>query len=414
MNEPLVDVAQLQRRDPVEWTALLSAVDGLEDVVVTAVTAQPLPSFVTTGRLTQRVTRYLLSLDGHSDAIALIGLRTTRTEALFYRDFAGKAAFVAPHCYLSHVNEAGGWVVMDDVPDHFPRPTWRLQDVEDVLGDLAALHAASWDQADALRRERDWLAHFVEPEARAYSWDELRREHAIYFEEGPGAVISDHAVQNAGRLAPRLLEAANGLVVMRELGGWPGVFGETHLTAVADLLDDPVPMLEPLLRLPATLLHGDPHPRHWRQTLFGTRYLLDWRNVTLGPAVCDLVSFQERFDLLLEADGRGVTFLRESSPASAETIIDSYLLAMNAELGPRFDARAFRRAIPAARCLHVILNWFPHFATWFDHMPNRYVWQRYNRMDDEQFIGTMLQPIAGIRPYLRELFRRFIQAYYML
>lgn len=69
-----------------------------------------------------------------------------------------------------------------------------------------------------------------------------------------GVALSRHAIHSAGRLAPLFLRAANGLVVMRALDGWPGVMGESHLSAVADLLDDPVPMLAPLLDLPLTLL----------------------------------------------------------------------------------------------------------------------------------------------------------------
>ena len=78
-------------------------------------------------------------------------------------------------------------------------------------------------------------------------------QEAALFEEGPGR-LSRHAIHSAGRLA--LFRArANGLVVMRDLGGWPGVLGESHLAAAADLLDDPCPCW-PLLDLPPTLLHG--------------------------------------------------------------------------------------------------------------------------------------------------------------
>ncbi|MFN2135313.1 MAG: phosphotransferase, partial [Candidatus Promineifilaceae bacterium] len=200
----------------------------------------------------------------------------------------------------------------------------------------------------------------------------------------------------------------------RALGGWPGVLGESHLSAAADLLDDPVPMLEPLSRLPQTILHGDMHHYHWHVTLFEQRRLLDWSNVTLGPAVYDLITFQERFDLLETGDSLRPVYARSDSPIDEETMIDSYLLAMNAELGSHFDARAMRLAIPAARCLHVLVNWFPYFAGWFDQMPDVYTWQRVNRAASDESSSMAIRPMLVYRPYLKRVFRHFLQAYRML
>ncbi len=413
MNEPMVDIAQLQKRDPAEWTALLSGMDGLEEVVVSAVTARALKTASTRGKPSRRVSHYLLGLDGHSDPISLIGLHTTSAEALFYRDIAPHLPHLTPRCYLTHVDERGGWVVLADVADHYPRPRWTPDDVERILVDMAIFHVTNWEQDAHLRETHDWLPHFVDRENSVYNWEALRREHAAYFDEGPAALISDHAVQNAGRLAPRLLEAANGLTVMRSLGGWPGVLGESHLAAAADLLDDPVPMLEPLLRLPATLLHGDPNASHWRLSLFGERHLIDWRSAVIGPCILDLVHFQEPFSLLTSAEGDTI-FADGAYPATNETIIDTYLLAMKSELGSRFDARTFRRALPAARCLYTLLTWFPYFATWYDKLPNPYVWQRYNRLDDAALRHTPMRDLVGLRPYLQGAFRRFIQSYRQL
>ena len=413
MNEPQVDINQLQKRDPIAWTALLSSHAGLEDVVVTAVTAQPLRYNASVSTYSRRVTRYVLSLANHSDPISLIGKRTTPREAYFYRDIADRLPFVAPRCWYVEIVDDVGWIIIDDVPNHIRRDDWVAVDVEDVIHDLANMHATFWNQK-TLQEAYPWLAHFVARHEKQYSLEDLRREHKLYFEEGPAAVISSHALKNAGRLAPRLLEAANGLVVMRDLGGWPGVLGESHLSAAADLIDDPVPMLEPLLNLPDTLLHGSPHTYHWQVTLFEERRLLDWRKATIGPGLCDLINFQEQFDLLYARNGTMYVHVRRNSPISEETIIDTYLLALKAELGPQFDARLFRQAVPAARCLHVILNWFPHFASWFDQLPSKFSWQRVNRMSDAELIGTSMQPLIGYRPYLRDVFSRFLRAYRML
>ena len=413
MNESRVDVAQLLRRDPQAWTVLLSSHPGMEDIVVTAVTSQPILRKLSPGDDSPRVTRYMLVLANHSDAITLIAKETTAAEACFYRDVAPSIPYIAPYAYLTHVSEDRGWVVLDDVPNSVAPGNWSAQDAEDVIDDMAALHAEHWDQPK-IRDQYQWLNHLIDRERKSYDWQELRNDLGPYFEDGPAAMVSDHALNHLGRLAPRFLEAANGLAVLRALGGWPGVLGESHLSAVADLLDDPVPMLEPLSRLPQTLLHGDMHIYHWHVTLFDQRRLLDWSNVTLGPAIYDLVSFQERFDLLITEEESRPVYARQDSPIDEETIVDSYMLAMKAELGPKFDARAMRRAIPAARCLQIIVSWFPYFASWYDQMPDLYTWQRLNRMSADEIGHSVIQPMLIYRPFLKRVFGRFLRSYQML
>lgn len=413
MDESRVDIAQLLRRDPQAWTALLSSQPGLEDVVVTAVTSQPILRKLSPGDDSPRVTRYVLVLANHSDSISLIGKETTATEAGFYRDIAETVPFMAPRCYLTHLSEDRGWVILDDIPNNVHQGRWSTQDVEDVIDDMVGLHSLYWDQPE-IQDKYTWLTHFIDRQDKVYDWPQLRSELGPYFEEGPSAMVSDHALSHLGRLAPKFLEAANGLAVLRALGGWPGVLGESHLAAAADLLDDPVPMLEPLSRLPQTLLHGDMHIYHWHITLFDQRRLLDWDNVTVGPGIIDLVSFQERFDLLIAEDDVRPVYAREDSPVDEETLIDSYMLAMKAELNSQFDARAMRQAIPAARCLHVIVNWFPYFASWFDKMPDVYTWQRINRMSSSELAEKSVGQMLVYRPYLKRVFRRFLQAYRML
>jgi len=223
--------------------------------------------------------------------------------------------------------------------------------------------------------------------------------------------LSEHALSQAGQLAPLFLQAANGLVVMRDLGGWPGILGESHLSAVADLLDDPVPLLEPLRQLPLTLLHGDPNNRRWHVSVFDDQRLTGWQTAAVGPGICDLISFIEQFSLLDDAESAPDLKTRELWPVNEETIIDSYMLALSQRLGHRVNTRALRQAIPAARCLYVLTNWFPHFATWFEEMPNKYTWQKVNRMADREFVDTPLQGFMQLRPYLSSVFERFLLAY---
>jgi hypothetical protein len=406
MNESKLDVAQLQKRDPTAWTALLCSELEAENVVVTAVSAEPLRTLFPHSN-SRQVMRYVLTLTDHTDPITFIAKHTNGTEAVFYRDITPRIPSLAPRCWFAHIVGDEGWIVMDDVPNHFPPHKWSSDDVEDVIGDMVSLHTTFHNRAAEMRSYG--FPHFIGE--REYTWQELRQEQAVYFEEGPAALLSEHAIHSAGQLAPVLLQAANGLSVMRALGGWPGVLGESHLTVAADLLDDPVPILEPLVNLPETLLHGDPHCHHWHLTLFDERRLIDWQQAVVGPGVCDLVSLLEQFDLLYEDGSRWNIQVRSERPATEETIIDSYLLAMRNRLGSSFDARAVRQAIPAARCLYVLTNWLPHFATWFSQMPNKYTWQKVNRMSDEQLTGTIFQPLIGFRPYLAAVFQRFLRAY---
>jgi hypothetical protein len=405
MDRSRLNVTQLQKRNPAAWTELLHANLQSDDLTVSTVKAEPLRNY-TPGGDPYHVVRYVLTLAGHSDPISLIAKRTNSVEASFYQHIAPQMPLLAARCLFTSQSEDQGWVVLDDVPSHFPPEHWTLLDVEEMIQGLTGLHAFFWNQPE--RITTNGIPHFIGQ--RKYSWEELKEEQEIYFEEGPGAVISQHAVNNAGRLAGTLLQAANGLTVIRDLGGWPGILGESHLAAAADLLDDPVPMLEPLRELPVTLVHGNPRGDHWHLTLFDELRLIDWQHAVAGPGIMDLVSFLEQFDLL-RGDTPWQVRMRPRRPTSDETIIDTYFLSMTDRLGSQFNARLIRQAIPAARCLYVLTTWFPYFATWFADMPNKYTWQKVNRMRDDQLLDTAFQSIVGYRPVLAAAFKRFLHAY---
>lgn len=380
----------------------------------------------------RRVRRYTLHLEGCTDPITLIAKRTNHIEAALYRSDVAGLEDILPPCHFVHCDEDICWLILEDVPNDFPPERWTPGHVDKLIETLATAHTQTWrgtmDQVTNLAPQPVRLIeHFIAGDEVPYTWDQLRHQHAALFEQGPGAVLSEHAIRHAGRLAPSLLEAANGVVVMRDLGGWPGVLGESHLAAAADLLDDPVPLLSALNSLPVSLLHGSPHPYHWRVTLFDESYLVDWSEATWGPGVIDLISFIEHYPLIYGSDCPPgtppdnkiedcdlVIRLRDMSPLMEETLIDSYLLAMSGELGPRFPARAYRAAVPAARCLHVLVNWFAYFGSWFAEMPDPYVWQRVNRMSEAELKKSGMGPMAGVRPYLAGVFERFLRAYHSL
>ncbi len=396
---------QLQRRDPTAWTALLRECLDVEDVVVTAVSAEPIryPS------RRSKLTRYLLALENHTDPVALIGKKTDATEISFYQHLANRVPHIAPRCWFIHpsTNKQDGWILLDEVPNNSIPEKWSINDVDDVIAKMTDIHATFWQQDKPLM-DLGFKPVFA---TKDYTFKQLQAENPVYFETGPGAILSEHAVSSAGVLAPQLLKAANGVAVMRALGGWPGILGETHLQLAADLLDDPLPMLEPLRTLPVTLLHGSPHTYHWMITLFDDLRLLDWHNTAVGPGICDLVSFLEQFEVISDRDESGQSRVREEWPVSEETIIDNYILGMKRQLVNKFNGRIHRNAIPAARCLYTLTNWFTFFAEWADDMPNHFTWQKINRMPAEEVQGTPYEPFVCYRPYLSAVFERFLHAY---
>ena len=400
MSISRVYVNELRQPEAEAWTAFLQERQDLGDLAVQYVAKEPLNE--------HSVYRYLLTFRDHTDAFPLIGKKTNAAEARFYRDLAGPVRKLLPHCWLSHVGHDWSWIVLDDVPDHKAAPCWSIEDAEQVVALLASFHGAYWQQDDLLEQHA-WLEPLLdrdnqEPpdygalEAWRY-WDNVNRSTPR---------ISSHALRSAGRLAPTFIRAAAGVDVLRQLGGWPGVISREQLSPLAELLDDPLPMLQPLRELPITLLHGNLALRHWHSTLFDEHYLLDWANVTVGPSVCDLVDFLEQVEWMRLQ--RGDHCLDEEWPIAEETMVDSYLLRMHFGLG-HFDSRAMRQAIPAARCLYVITTWLPRLADCFrPFVGSPLTWRLLVSMTDDQLHRAGYGRMAGWRPYLAELFTRFLDA----
>lgn len=397
MNTSRVYVNELRQLEAEAWTAFLRERLSLEDVTVRDVTVEQLNE--------SGLVRFLLAFEGHSDSIPLIGKKTNAAEARFYRDLASPVRKLLPRCWLSHVSHDWSWIVLDDVPNHWAASRWSAEDVEKIIALLASFHGAYWQQKERLS-QCEWLAPYLARHVQEVP-DYGTLEAWRYWDDVTGNVpsISSHALRSAGRLAPTFIRAAAGLDVLRQLGGWPGTITRRHLNAMADLLDDPLPMLQPLRELPVTLLHGNLALRHWQVTMFGDRILLDWANVGIGPPVCDLVEFLEQVQQLRSRqNGQREDY---EWPVAEETMVDSYLLRMHIGLG-QFDARVMRQALPAARCLYVITTWLPRFAEWFrPFVGSPLTWQRLIEMDDEELHRVGYERMVGLQDYLSELFPRF-------
>lgn len=395
---------RLQTCDPAIWESFLSHRLGASDLVVEHVEAQ---------QIEVKRTRFVITLAGHSDPITLLGKRTTPLEARFYRHLSGLIPEIAPRCWFDSADADTGYIVIDDVPHDSPPDRWRGGDAEDAVLQLARLHTLFWDQTELLG-QHEWLPRIVGSEE---TWMQSRRrrwlQQEAHYADRAGAA-SEHAVETAGSLAPVLVDALAGLHTVEAMGGWPDVLDGRHLRAAADLLDDPVPMFQPLRRLPVTLLHGYPGIYNWRVNLFGESRLVDWQQVTVGPASLDLIAFLETFAALdYVATGGAATDITE------ETLIDSYILQLSAELSSRddtpFDARALRRAIPAARCMYILFHWFPRFDKWFHWSPERvFSGRTLDPFDQDDILHSASDPISQLQPLLADTFRRFLLAYHRL
>jgi hypothetical protein len=170
-----------------------------------------------------------------------------------------------------------------------------------------------------------------------------------------------------------------------------------------------MPLLYPLRQQPCTLLHGEPSSENWYLTLFDEYYLLDWQKMTVGPGIYDLVRFIDQFAML-----PGNLSANEALQAdtAVETMIDSYVLAMRSELGSRFDARSTRLAVPAARCLLVLIYWIPKLGSWLKEMSfENEAWRAMNEIPDDALVDVGIVDLAAWRNSLALVFDRFMRDY---
>ncbi len=399
----IMEIKQLRSQRPRAWSAILSQEPEMTGIVVTRVSRE---------KLSPRLTRFILELADHNEPITLIGKETNETEALFYQQLSGRLPYLAPRCWFAYVQGEQSWVVLDDVFSARPPQRWTMGDAECVIKGLAGLHVEFWDREDVLD-QYPWIINPLEgmpPADRQYLRRKVLEQCTYYAHWDLGITLSDHAIWSLGQLAPHFLHAAASVAFLQDRGGWPGVFELHHLDAAAELLDDPVPMLYTLRDQPLTLQHGFPSNNHWLITLFGSARLLDWQNLTAGPGITDVIRFVEQFDWLYNPQGNLSPRLHPL--ASEETLIDSYILHLAAELGPLCDTRAIRHSIPAARCFHLLSYWFPHLTDWLLDAQRR--GHTLPTLSDEHLIEAGLEPLVALKPLIAATANRFWAAYKML
>lgn len=399
------NATQLQSLDMSAWSALLRGRWQNDDLTVQQ---------ITTSKSTSGGTLYTLTLRNHTDPIILLGKWTTATEVRFWQNFSEEAQSITSPCLYTHITKKGGWIVLEELPqDRVPRE-WTPTEIDAIVRELARFHSQFWNKSGLVANK--WLPFYLgisrdgKPLAQPASKSEWRKPNAV----------SHHALRTVGDLASQWETASNGLRILMELEGWPAVIDEKHLRAAADLFDDPVPILHTLRQLPMTLLHGYPGCLNWRVSVFDSRRLVDWHTTAIGPGICDLITFIETFGL--ELNGEQTAQLQDDWHVREETMIDTYLLTLTDQLALKgqvadLDTRAIRRAIPAARCLFILLHWFTRFEKWFRELPDDAVtrkdlWELV--IHDQLEAGGSSSPITRLRPHLTHTFHRFIRSYYQL
>jgi hypothetical protein len=114
--------------------------------------------------------------------------------------------------------------------------------------------------------------------------------------------------------------------------------------ALADLLDDPTPIVAAAKAEPMTVLHGDPWPANILRPAPGRRVWVDWELASLGPAAADLASWL------------GQTPWHTGMPADGH--LEAYLAARSLPV----DRPGFERALDAATVLWFLCYDVPRLA----------------------------------------------------
>ena len=114
--------------------------------------------------------------------------------------------------------------------------------------------------------------------------------------------------------------------------------------ALADLLDDPAPIVAAAEAEPMTVLHGDPWPANILRPAPGRRVWVDWELASLGPAAADLASWL------------GQTPWHTGMPGDGH--LEAYVAARSLPV----DRPGFERALDAATVLWFLAYDVPRLA----------------------------------------------------
>lgn len=177
-----------------------------------------------------------------------------RREVGVYHSLAPHLPIATPR--LIAASSIGDWLVMEFVSTVIDPQAWTAAQYRTAVSNLADLHDRFWGLGGDLETFA-WLAHPLEADLPVHVFAASQAIERVLREGEPRALAS-----NPKRM--QLLEA---------------------LTQRAR------EVVAPLLRQPATLLHGDYWPGNIAVLEDGRHVLYDWQLASVGPGVLDLLTF---------------------------------------------------------------------------------------------------------------------------
>lgn len=317
--------------------------------------------------------------DGRVIALVLKAARKgLAQEALFYCDLAAHVPIRIPRPYgLAPNPEPGGRdiLIIEALPHPLAPAQFTAGHVHAIAQAIAKLHA-SFMASEALE-VTGWL---------------------------PNAARLDR--ENFKRRINNALDALRSREKrMRYFPARLGATGERMVRAAAEQIEA---LMEPLLSLPPTLIHGDLNPNNIiiPQTAAYTCEpqevaFVDWQNVAVGPSVLDIV-YLHHMSRYHGNDRWGRAIFGEPLTDWNE-LAAFYLDALEREMGRPFDREGFMAAAPAADAMITLRAWVPLCGLAVEAGNVDFLWGR---------MGWLFRPLlrwAGIDELFAELLARPVQ-----
>lgn len=237
-----------------------------------------------------------------------------RREAAFYRQFSHRIPLSLPRVVASDPHSGHIWMLPwgeSKASSHW-QAAWSAEDIRSCLADLAALHAAFWQQTAALA-------------AHAWLWQPTGRD--------AGALLAD------ARLS---------LATITAQGQYDDLLTPEIVQMWSTLAQQPRPLLAQLNEAPSTLLHGDAGFQNVAIAANDAiRIWYDWQLVGIGPAVLDVVTFLHPW-----------LYPTAFPPLPPATMPDIYLTALR-EQGIDYPSDLFWRHLDAAALWRWLCQWAP-------------------------------------------------------
>jgi aminoglycoside phosphotransferase (APT) family kinase protein len=262
---------------------------------------------------------------------------SARREASFYRSLAHQLPVRTPRLLLT----------ADDLADERSQPL--------VLSAPYSI-ATQWD--GTVECDNDWVLMKALPSEMVWpraSWtaehyrlslDALADLHATWWGSPPDPSDYPWVWMPTGHHTEGLIRDARAALVEIESAPWGHRFySRQRLHAWLRVLDDPTCLLDVLVKMPQTLIHGDYWPGNIAMREDGPA-VFDWQMVGVGPAPYDLSCFHSSSRWWF---GR--------IPLSLIEIRSHYLERLNDKLGQRVDRYIFDIGMDAARAWRFAVLW---------------------------------------------------------